>query len=59
MTVKQAASRLEVSLSLAYRLIEQKQLSHRRVGQDGRRGKIVVTEDDLRAFMEKVKVNAK
>lgn len=56
MTVKQAAERLEISLSLAYKLIQEGQLSCRRIGQRGRRGKIIISEDDLRRFMDSVKV---
>ena len=56
MDVKQAAERLEISLSLCYALIEEGRLPCVRIGRKGRRGKIIVTEDDLRRFLESVKV---
>jgi len=55
-TVKQFAERAEISLSLAYKLIEEGRVPHRRIGQRGKRGKIVVTEDDLQKFLDTVKV---
>ena len=35
MTVKVAAERLEISLSLAYRLVEEGRIPHKRIGQPG------------------------
>jgi excisionase family DNA binding protein len=58
MNVKQAAERMEVSESLVYRLVEDGVIPHRRIGQRGRRGKIIITEDDLNRFLEKSKVDA-
>lgn len=58
MTVKQAAERLEISRSLLYKLIEEGQLPHRRIGGKGKRGKIIVTEEDVKAFLDSVKVEA-
>jgi excisionase family DNA binding protein len=55
MTVKQAAQRLEISPSLCYRLIEEKRLTCVRIGGMGRRGKIIVTEDDIKRFMESLR----
>jgi excisionase family DNA binding protein len=57
-TVKEAAKRLEISQSLCYRLIEEGRLPCRRIGQKGRRGKIIETEDDYAKFMESVKAGA-
>jgi excisionase family DNA binding protein len=54
--VREAAERLEISLSLAYKLCEEGRLPHRRIGQRGRRGKIIVTEDDLKKFLDSVRV---
>jgi excisionase family DNA binding protein len=45
MNVKQAAERLEISLSLGYRLCEEGRQPHRRIGQ---RGKFVLDEADLK-----------
>jgi excisionase family DNA binding protein len=58
MTVKQFAERAEISLSLAYALVEEGRVSHRRIGRKGRRGKIVIREEDLERFLESVKVDA-
>ena len=58
MTIAEAAKRLEISRSLAYRLVEEKRLPCRRIGAKGRRGKIIVTEDDLKLFLESVKAGA-
>lgn len=54
--VKEFARKAEISLSLAYLLIAEGSIPHRRVGQKGKRGKIVITEDDLKAFLQSVKV---
>ena len=51
MTVKEASERLEISLSLAYKLIEEKRLPCVRIGQQGRRGKIIIHEEHLKAFL--------
>lgn len=56
MTAKQAAERLGISKSLLYQLVAEKRLPHRRIGGKGRRGKIVIEEEDVRAFMEGCKV---
>ncbi len=58
MTVKQFAERAEISLSLAYLLIAEGRVPHRRIGQKGKRGCIRITEDDLKAFLETAKAGA-
>ena len=58
MTVKEAATRLEISLSLCYLLIAEGRLPHRRIGQKGRRGCIRVTEEDLTAFLASIRGEA-
>ncbi len=55
MNVIEAAKRLEISKSLLYELIAEGRIPHRRIGRRGKRGKIIVTEDDLQAFLETVK----
>lgn len=55
MTVKQFAERAEISLSLAYALIAEGRVPHRRIGQRGRKGVIRISEEDFRGFMEGVK----
>jgi excisionase family DNA binding protein len=57
MTVKTFAEKAEISLSLAYALISEGSVPHRRIGQRGRRGKIIIREEDLQAFLEKTKVD--
>jgi excisionase family DNA binding protein len=57
-TVKEFAARAEISLSLAYALVEEGRVPCRRIGRQGRRGKIVIREEDLAKFMESVKVKA-
>jgi excisionase family DNA binding protein len=54
--VKEAAKRLEISLSLCYALIEEGRLPCRRIGRMGRRGKISIRDEDLVEFLESVKV---
>jgi excisionase family DNA binding protein len=58
LNVKEAATRLEISPSLCYALIAEGRLPCRRIGRKGRRGKIVLREEDLARFMESVKVEA-
>jgi excisionase family DNA binding protein len=52
MTIKEAAERLEISRSLCYRLVEEGRLKCLRIGQEGRRGKIIVRESDIAAFLD-------
>lgn len=58
MTVQQAAQKLEISVSLAYSLVAEGRLPCRRIGRKGRRGKIIVSEEDLKAFLESVKIES-
>jgi excisionase family DNA binding protein len=53
--VKEAAKRLEISDSLCYALVEEGRLPCRRIGRKGKRGKIVIREDDLAVFLESVR----
>jgi excisionase family DNA binding protein len=52
MTVKKAAERLEVSPSLVYKLVEEGRLTCVRIGRQGRRGKIIIREQDIEAFLK-------
>ena len=52
MTAKEAAVKLEVSLSLLYQLIQEKRIRHRRIGGRNRRGAIRIDEDAIEAFKE-------
>jgi excisionase family DNA binding protein len=56
MTVKEFARQAEISLSLAYELIAEGRVGHRRVGRSGRRGKILIEEEALRRFIEETRV---
>jgi excisionase family DNA binding protein len=58
MTVKEAAERLEISQSLCYELIAEGRLPCRRIGRRGKRGKIIIREEDIEAFSESVKVES-
>ena len=58
MTVAEFAMRAEISLSLAYSLVQEGRVPCRRIGRKGRRGKIIIREDDLARFLESVKVEA-
>ena len=55
MTVKEFSERAEISLSLAYALIAEGRVPHRRIGQKGKRGCIRITEEDFRQFIDCVK----
>lgn len=52
MTVKEAAQRLEISVSLCYRLVQEGRLPCVRIGQKGRRGKVIVLEEHIRVFIK-------
>jgi excisionase family DNA binding protein len=51
LTPRQAAELMGVSVSLVYAWVESRQLAHYRAGTKGRRGKILITEVDLDAFL--------
>jgi excisionase family DNA binding protein len=56
MTVKQVAARLRISASLVYGWCEDHMLPHYRMGGQGKRGKILIEEAALIAFMQSRKV---
>src|SRR5437868_980746 len=56
LTVKEAAERAQVSAALVYRWCEERRLPHYRMGRKGRRGKILISPDDLDAFVNSLKV---
>jgi len=56
LTVKKAAERAGVSAALVYQWCEERRLTHYRAGREGRRGKILIEESDLDAFLETLKV---
>jgi hypothetical protein len=58
MTVDEFAKRAEISKSLAYLLIAEGRVPHRRIGQKGRRGCIRITEEDYRAFICRLRPEA-
>lgn len=53
---KQAAKRAGVSPSLIYQLCSERRLKHYRVGGEGRRGKLLIDEDELDRFLESCRV---
>lgn len=52
LTPKQAAEKIGVSDSLIYEWCSQGLLTHYRFGRKGRRGKILIEEKDLDAFLD-------
>jgi excisionase family DNA binding protein len=56
LTVKGAAERAGVSVSLIYAWCERRLLTHFRVGVPGKRGKILIAEADLDAYLANLKV---
>ena len=58
LTTKQAAERAGVSVSMIYQWCHERLLPHYRVGASGRRGKILVEESDLEAFLASCRVES-
>lgn len=58
LTVAQAAERACVSSSLIYEWCAEKRLPHLRLGKRGRRGRVLIEEAHLAAFMESCRVAA-
>jgi excisionase family DNA binding protein len=58
LTVKQVAARLRISESLVYSWCEDHLLSHYRMGGKGKRGKILIEEAVLEAFLQSRKVES-
>jgi excisionase family DNA binding protein len=59
LTVKQVAERLRISASLVYSWCEDRILPHYRMGGKGKRGKILIEEAALDAFLQSRKVEDK
>jgi len=59
MTVKEAARRLGLSPSLIYQLCNERLLPHYRLGGKGKRGRIMIEESDLSAFLANCRQEAK
>jgi excisionase family DNA binding protein len=59
MTVKQVAEKLRISASLVYSWCEDHLLPHYRMGGKGKRGKILIEEAALDAFLQSRKVEGK
>jgi excisionase family DNA binding protein len=59
LTVKQVAARLRISPSLVYSWCEDQLLPHYRMGGKGKRGKILVEEAALDAFLQSRKVESR
>jgi excisionase family DNA binding protein len=56
LTPEQAAKKAGVSRNLVYRWCEEKRLPHYRLGGQGRRGRIMIDEGDLEAFLDSCKI---
>jgi excisionase family DNA binding protein len=56
--VQQVADRLGVSVSLVYQLCADGLLTHFRLGGKEKRGRVMVEESDLAAFMEQCRREA-
>ena len=52
LSVAEVADRLGVSQSLVYSLVQERRLKALRLGRRGKRGKILVQEDSLEAFLQ-------
>lgn len=57
-TIKQAAEQSGMSTSLLYQLCAVRRLPHFRLGREGKRGKILIEECDLEAFLAAARVEA-
>jgi excisionase family DNA binding protein len=58
LTPREAARRAGCSLSLIYQLCDERRLPHYRLGGRGRRGRILIEESDLDAFLAGCRVEA-
>ena len=58
LTPQQAARKATVSLSLVYHWCDSRMLPHMRLGGKGRRGKILIAEEDFDGFLASFKVTA-
>lgn len=59
LTVKEAAARAKVSRQMIYRWTTvERRLPHIRAGARGRRGKVLIAETDLDAFLASLRVDA-
>ena len=58
LSVKQAAERVGVSESMIYQWCHERRLAHLRLGTGGSRGKILIEEADLDAFLMASKVES-
>jgi len=57
-TIKQAAERTGLSTSLLYQICAERRLPHFRLGREGKRGKILIEEVDLEAFLAAARIEA-
>ena len=58
LTVKEVAARLQISASLVYGWCEDHLLPHYRMGGKGKRGKILIEEAVLNAFLQSRRVDS-
>lgn len=52
LTVQQAATRAGVCVNLVYNWCQSRRLAHYRLGGEGRRGRILIDDSDLEAFLQ-------
>jgi excisionase family DNA binding protein len=57
LTPKEAAQQAKVSRSLVYSWCEERRLPHLRAGTAGKRGRILIREEDLLALLEECRVD--
>jgi excisionase family DNA binding protein len=59
LSVIEAAERIGVSESLVYQWVEERRIPHYRLGGKGKRGKVMIEEADLSAFLASCRHEAK
>jgi len=59
LSVTEAAERIGVSESLVYQWVEERRIPHYRLGGKGKRGKVMIAEADLSAFLASCRQEAK
>jgi hypothetical protein len=58
LTPRQAAKCAEVSVSLVYQWCDERLLTHFRLGGRGKRGRIMIDEEELDTFLDSCRVRA-
>jgi excisionase family DNA binding protein len=58
LTIKQAAVAADVSESLVYQWCQERRLPHYRFGGSGKRGRILIDDEELKTFLASCRVPA-